>query len=32
MKITCKVNISDARGMDSVKMPEFDIKGSCDSY
>lgn len=32
MEITCKANIPDARGMDSVKMPEFDIKGSCDSY
>lgn len=32
MEITCKVNIPDARGMDSVKMPKFDIKSSCDSY
>lgn len=32
MEITCKVNIPDVRGMDSVKMPEFDIKGSCSSY
>lgn len=32
MEISFKENILDARGMDSVKMPEFDIKGSCDSY
>lgn len=32
MEITCKVNIPDARGMDSVKIPEFDIKGSSGSY
>ena len=32
MEIKCKINIPDARGMDSVKMPEFDIEGSCISY
>lgn len=32
MEITCKVNIPDARGMDSVKMPKFDIKDSYSSY
>lgn len=32
MEITCKINIPDARGMDSVKMPKFDIKDSYSSY
>lgn len=32
MEIMCKVNIPDARGMDSVKMPKFDIKDSYSSY
>lgn len=33
MKITFKVNIPDARGMDSVKIPEFDTKNrSCSCW